>query len=627
MRISVLIVTLALISLFGVVERLAGETYRDLLAQADSLNSVQLCDSAVCLTRLAVDNAVSEPGVTDSLRAALNERLGKSLCAAAQFDQAEPYLRNALELQQRLFGLDHPDLAATLEDLALVKLRQAKLAYAEYLAREALAIRERSLESSPLLYAASCEGLATIISYTKSKLPEAERLVNRALSIRQKQPGAKPIDWSGTTFRLASLYRVWDQVPRAESLYQKLLTVYETTYGPEDLRVGKTLGNLGSLYLYLGHYQLAEDYLRRALRIDLLHLPEMHPTIALACYTIGVTLRSEDRLEESEEYVRRSLRIWQGTSGPLHPDAAGAIEELAGLLTQRGKFEESLEMLSQALAIRRQEFRDNYYLLPESQANEYSNKFRQSLADYLACYFKISEPTATVTDAACSWLLSSKGELSEAMFVRARRLHAPSDSATGSIADSIEIVRHRLANLYAQAQHPGPDSARLTLDSLELMSTRLETAFARKCAAADSLDRPAEWSVAEARKFLPDSTALVEFLEYGGYDGGEIADSDVRYAAAVISPTGNELIDLGPTAGTDSLVKRYQQFANSAFSASVAQDSSPGRGTERLLQSLYDKIWRPAASGLDSVQTILISPDGALNNISFATLRHGDQFD
>ncbi len=43
-----------------------------------------------------------------------------------------------------------------------------------------------------------------------------------------------------------------------------------------------------------------------------------------------------------------------------------------------------------------------------------------------------------------------------------------------------------------------------------------------------------------------------------------------------------------------------------------------------LLQKLFDKVWEPIQRALpDGVKTVIISPDGQLNFLSFATLVDG----
>lgn len=626
MRFVFPLVLLCLVASVLHAEPAGSEIWQHLLTQADSAATRRQYDSAAVMAQSSFEFVSDDPQVPDSLRTAVCERVVDYFIRAARYDQAEPYLQKMLPQQIRMLGVDHPDVAHTLERLSLVKLRQAKLAYAEHLARQALSIYEKDTTVSELRIASCCEALALVLHYTKSKLPEAERLLKWALAIRRRQPGARPIDYAGTTFRLASIYRVWDQVPRADTLFHELLTLYEAEYGPTDLRVGSTLGNIGNLNLYLGNYAMAESYLRKALDIDLRHLPRRHPTIALMYFNIGVTLRCEQRLEESEQYIRQALELWETTSGPDHPDAAGAVEELARLKILQGDHEKSLQLLSRALAVRREEFRSNYYILSEQSATEYSNKLRLAVSDYLSCYFQLKAPSDIVTDSACNWLLNCKGELSEIAFRRAHRFHARLDPITGPLADSIATIRRRLAASYARLYDENEHQGWFKVDSLENALADVETAFARACAAVDSSYSNIEWSVAEARKALPASATLLEFMKYGDPERSPTDPTNGRYAVATISAEEIRLVDLGPAFVIDSLIRLYQAEADSAFTGPADRNSDRLQRTSNLLESMYATLWKPIESVVRDTGAVLVAPDGSLNNVSFGTLKHDSTY-
>jgi hypothetical protein len=59
--------------------------------------------------------------------------------------QAEPLMRRALEIHEKAYGPDHPDVAIDLSDLAGLLKDTNRLAQAEPLMRRALAIDEKSL--------------------------------------------------------------------------------------------------------------------------------------------------------------------------------------------------------------------------------------------------------------------------------------------------------------------------------------------------------------------------------------------------------------------------------------------------------------------------------------------------
>src|SRR5262249_43517836 len=57
-----------------------------------------------------------------------------------QFEAAERLYRQSLAIKQKLFGPSHPDLAMTINNLAVISKAQGKFAEAESLYQQALAI-------------------------------------------------------------------------------------------------------------------------------------------------------------------------------------------------------------------------------------------------------------------------------------------------------------------------------------------------------------------------------------------------------------------------------------------------------------------------------------------------------
>ena len=65
--------------------------------------------------------------------------------AQENYAEAEPLYRRALAIREKTLGPDHPDTAASLNNLALLRCLQGNCAEAEPLFRRALAIAEKVL--------------------------------------------------------------------------------------------------------------------------------------------------------------------------------------------------------------------------------------------------------------------------------------------------------------------------------------------------------------------------------------------------------------------------------------------------------------------------------------------------
>jgi len=110
---------------------------------------------------------------------------------------------------------------------------------------------------------------------------------------------------------------------------------------------------------------------------------------------------------------------------------------------------------------------------------------------------------------------------------------------------------------------------------------------------------------------IPPHAILLEFLGYRHYLG-QLKFED-RYGVAVIPPSGRpKWVPLG---ACNRYRDEHPQLSECRRGASGKPDLA------ELLRLLYDQVWAPLASAMPGdTTTVVLSPDAALNFLSFATL-------
>jgi hypothetical protein len=93
-------------------------------------------------------------------------------------------MRRALEIDERSFGKDHPNVAIDLNNLSMLLKDTDRLAEAEPLMRRVVEIFEKSLGDHPYT-ALGFENYAALLRALK-RFDEAERIQARANSLRAK---------------------------------------------------------------------------------------------------------------------------------------------------------------------------------------------------------------------------------------------------------------------------------------------------------------------------------------------------------------------------------------------------------------------------------------------------------
>ena len=115
----------------------------------------------------------------------LSLSVGRLLHNLARFTEAEVLYARALEIQEARHGPDHPDVAATLDNMAESLRKQWKTIDAIPLSRRALAIKESFYGADHSEVAKSLLVLANSL-FDHGKYSEAKPLYSRALEIKEK---------------------------------------------------------------------------------------------------------------------------------------------------------------------------------------------------------------------------------------------------------------------------------------------------------------------------------------------------------------------------------------------------------------------------------------------------------
>ena len=129
---------------------------------------------------------------------------------------------------------------------------------------DALTIREKTLGENHPAVAATLNNLAVLYG-KRGKYKDAEPLCKRALEIREKVLGSDHPDVAKQLNNLALLCQNQGKYEEVEKYYQRALDIYENKLGQDDPNVAKTKNNLASAYLKQGKYKEAETLYKQVL--------------------------------------------------------------------------------------------------------------------------------------------------------------------------------------------------------------------------------------------------------------------------------------------------------------------------------------------------------------------------
>jgi CHAT domain-containing protein/Tfp pilus assembly protein PilF len=256
-----------------------------------------------------------------------------------------------LRVAEATFGPEHPNVATSLNNLALLYDEQGKYAEAEPLYQRALRIYEKALGLKHRNVATSLLNLAALYR-DQGKYAEAEPLYQRALRIYEKALGAEHPAVATSLNSLALLYGNQGKYAEAEPLHQRALRIKEKALGTEHPAVATSLDNLAGLYVHQGKYADAEPLFQRALRIREKALGSEHTDMATSLHNLAVLYDDQGKYAEAEPLYQRALRIYEKALGPEHPAVATSLDCLALLYKAQGKYADAEPLFQRALRIR-----------------------------------------------------------------------------------------------------------------------------------------------------------------------------------------------------------------------------------------------------------------------------------
>ncbi len=246
-------------------------------------------------------------------QAALLATVGQVYQKLGLYEQAEPLLRQALDLRGRILGGDHADTAASHSELGLLLIDRGAYEEAEGHLRQALAVHRRAAASDAAgAELGKCLNDLGLALYYQGRFDEAGAFLRYALAVRQR------------------------------------------SLGPDHRAVGETLNNQAAIWLQKRDWRAGEEALRRALAIHRRAYGNDHPEVAITLSNLGVALERQGSLEEAEALLREALAIRQKLLGRAHPEIADTLSNLSQVQRRRGDLAAARASLVEAVAIDRE---------------------------------------------------------------------------------------------------------------------------------------------------------------------------------------------------------------------------------------------------------------------------------
>ncbi len=247
--------------------------------------------------------------------------------------QSESLHRQALAIREESLGLEHPDVAESLNALAILARLQNNYEEAERFHQQALAIREQSLGLEHPAVVESINNLG-VLYRNQSKFEQAKVFLQRALSIREKVLGSEHPDTLITLINVGKLDLEQHRYEQAKQLLEQALATGKRILKPGDPLVAYNLNLLARLYFEQGNYEQAEMLRTQSLALLEKELGPEHPATAELLNDLAELYFAQGRYPEAQSLCQRALDVCEKRLGLEHPDTIAYREFLARIVSK-----------------------------------------------------------------------------------------------------------------------------------------------------------------------------------------------------------------------------------------------------------------------------------------------------
>jgi CHAT domain-containing protein/Tfp pilus assembly protein PilF len=527
--------------------------------------------------------------------------------------KAEPLYLRSLAIAEKTLGPEHPDAARALSNLALLYSAREEYGKAEPLYKRALAIAEKALGPEHPYVAIAINNLGIFYS-DRGEYAKAEPLYLRALAIWEKALGPEHPNTASTLNNLAVVYTNTDQYAKAEPLYLRALAIREKVLGPEHPELALPLNNLANLYRASNEPAKAEPLYLRGLAIREKALGPEHLDVGTSLNNLANLYCDRGEYDKAEPLYLRALAIWEKARGPKNSLVFGSLNDLAMLYVAKGDIARALAVQSRANVIGEYNLALNLTIGSERQRLAFLATLSGQASQTISLHLRYAPNDPTARDLAATMILQRKGRALDATSENLNALRGRFDSEDQALLDQLTNKRSEHAKLiFGGARDLTAEQYSGRIKELEDEAERYETEISRRSNEFRAQSLPVTLGAVQAA--IPVGTALIEFGSYYPFDAKAVKNSDAygppHYVAYILRPDGEiQWKELGKAKPIDRAISTLREALRNPNRSDV----------KRLARAVDKQVFQPIRPLVGELTRLLISPDGPLSLIPFAAL-------
>jgi len=521
-----------------------------------------------------------------------------------RYEKAEPLYLDALEMRKRLFSGDHPDVAGSLHNLAGLYDSQGRYEEAEPLYLQALEMRKRLFSGDHPDVATSLNNLAGLYD-SQGRYKKAEPLSLEALEMIKRLFSGDHPDVAGSLNNLAGLYDSQGRYKKAEPLYLQTLEMRKRLFSGDHPDVAQSLNNLAYLYNSQGCYEKAEPLYLDALEMRKRLFSGDHPDVAESLNNLAYLYHSQGRYEKAELLGLDALEMRKRLFSGDHPDVAESLNNLAYLLAATNRPQAAFEKMHQAIKMETRLIRLNFAFSSEQERLQSIKNSRYKFDHFLSLVTQYFSDSPAEVRLALDVVLKRKSMTAAALGAFNFAIHSQRYSHLKPQFNRLRSLQEQLFHRTNNPPLPEPEKP------IEVYRTRLgeyQKDIAQLEQQCQQLEKELATQVPEIQLEhqtvdrravaleLPANAVLVEYVRFNCYaftaSEGQNWKS-AEYWAFILPAEDSDavrMISLGEAQPIDDLIDQVRQVLSLENNPSPSEIMGARRGAKKKAEALEERL-------------------------------------
>ena len=384
---------------------------------------------------------------------------------------------------------------------------------------------------------------------------------------------------------------------KSRQLQESALAILEKCYGESPNIVNALIG-LAKTREALQDYAQALGLGQRALAICEKALGSEHPDTANSLRNLAITYSSLGDYAKARELCERALAINEKVLGPQHPETANSLKNLAGTFRYIGDLGSARSSASRAAAGIDRQLQSVLSMDEKSRLNWQKENLSMDV------FASVLRPEQ-IAQLSIRW----KGVVLDSLVEDRSLTMAFSKNENSSKAlQELQGLRTQLAKIaFDQNKKEEADKISEKIGAIQRSMASRSTGFGRVRASADL-------TVDTILPALSGGSVFVDFIEFN--DPKLKGDARLHYGAILIAEDGTPVFIRIPD---------RMAIDSAADAIRTAVKNGDEQSLQENLATLSKKLWQPVAEKIPAeTKRIIVSPDGKLSFISFASLLDGE---